>query len=147
MNLKMDKYSVFGVLLDSDKIKNMEAGLNKIIVKMLKPVIKEEKTPGGLIIPITVTGNKDPRKLLKMGIVLKANATSFINEENKDFVKSIEKGDIVYINDLSGIHFDEDDGTYAIIRYEEILAYTKFDKLSDKDKLEIKEMIKTETEE
>lgn len=147
MKIKMDNYSAFGILLNSDKIKNMNAGLNKIIVKMLKPVVKEEITPGGLIIPVTITGNKDPRKLLKMGIVLKANATGFLNKENKEFVEDIGVGDIIYINDLSGIHFDEEEGTYAIIKYEEILAYTKFDNLSDDDKKEIQNMIKSETEE
>ena len=146
--IKMDKYSVFSTVLDSNKIKTMTPGMDKIIVKLVKPEPKKEmKTTGGIIIPQQVLDKKDPRKLLKMGIVLATNPTGVINNENVNFIDDIEIGDIIYINDLSGIHFEQEEGTFAIIKYEEILAYTKFDKLNESDKEEIKKLLEMEKEE
>ena len=145
--LKMDNYTVFSTTLNSKKIKNMKAGMNKLILKLLKPVpIKELKTDGGIIIPQQVLNKRDPRKLLKMGIVLKTNSISILTEDNIKFIDDIEIGDIVFINDLSGIHFDDEEGTYAIIKYEEILSYTKHANLCQTDKDEIEIMLKEEIE-
>ena len=125
----------------------MKAGMNKLILKLLKPVpIKELKTDGGIIIPQQVLNKRDPRKLLKMGIVLKTNSISILTEDNIKFIDDIEIGDIVFINDLSGIHFDDEEGTYAIIKYEEILSYTKHANLCQTDKDEIEIMLKEEIE-
>ena len=84
---------------------------NRIIVKEL---LQENKTVGGVIISPTVS---DVDNLAKLGEIV-VDAVGVVNDEKTGF----KKGQKVYYSKFSGVRFNKDGEKYTSLSFSEIIA-------------------------
>ncbi len=87
---------------------------------LVKPVVEEEKTKGGIVLPDTVSKEKP-----QVGEVL-AVGPGRTNDEGKTFPMQLKKGDKVVYAKYSGTDLkDESDEDYLLLSEKDILAILK----------------------
>ena len=84
---------------------------NRVIVKEL---LQENKTVGGVIISPTTT---DVDNLAKLGVVA-VDAVGVVNDEKTGF----KKGQKLYYSKFSGVRFNKDGEKYTSLSFSEIIA-------------------------
>ncbi len=82
---------------------------------LLEPVISEEKTTGGIIVPDTAR-----EKSMKGKVV--ATGPGKLSKEGERLPIDIKEGDIVLYAKFSGTEFKMDEKEYLIIKEDDILA-------------------------
>ncbi|HKK83125.1 MAG TPA: co-chaperone GroES [Atribacterota bacterium] len=87
---------------------------------LVKPVVEEEKTKGGIVLPDTVSKEKP-----QVGEVL-AVGPGRTNDDGKTFPMQVKKGDKVVYAKYSGTDLkDENDEDYLLLSEKDILAIMK----------------------
>jgi len=87
---------------------------------LVKPVVEEEKTKGGIVLPDTISKEKP-----QVGEVL-AVGPGRTNDEGKTFPMQLKKGDKVVYAKYSGTDLkDESDEDYLLLSEKDILAILK----------------------
>lgn len=87
---------------------------------LVKPVVEEEKTKGGIVLPDTVSKEKP-----QVGEVL-AVGPGRTNDEGKKFPMDFKKGDKVVYAKYSGTDLKgDDDEDYLLLSEKDILAILK----------------------
>jgi chaperonin GroES len=84
---------------------------------LVKPIVEEEKTKGGIVLPDTVSKEKPQvAEVLAVG-------PGRTNDEGKTFPMNFKKGDKVVYAKYSGTDLkDEDDEDYLLLSEKDILA-------------------------
>jgi chaperonin GroES len=83
---------------------------------VIKPVIEEHKTAGGIIMPDTVSKEKPVR-----GEVIAVGPGKF-DKEGKRMALDVKVGDEVMYGKYAGTEFKQDDQEYLIVDYNDVLA-------------------------
>lgn len=83
---------------------------------VIKPVVEEHKTSGGIIMPDTVSKEKPVR-----GEVIAVGPGKF-DKDGKRISLDVKVGDEVMYGKYAGTEFKQDDQEYLIVDYNDVLA-------------------------
>jgi len=83
---------------------------------VIKPVMEENKTSGGIIMPDTVSKEKPVR-----GEVIAVGPGKF-DKDGKRIALDIKVGDEVMYGKYAGTEFKQDNQEYLIVEYNDVLA-------------------------
>jgi chaperonin GroES len=84
---------------------------------IIKPIIKEEVTKGGIVLPDTVKEKPQEGKIVAIG-------PGKLGEDGKRVAMEVKKGDTVIYSKYAGTEWKIDDVEYLILRESDILAKT-----------------------
>ena len=83
---------------------------------VIKPVVEEQKTSGGIIMPDTVSKEKPVR-----GEVIAVGPGKY-DKDGKRMALDVKVGDEVMYGKYAGTEFKQDDQEFLIVDYNDILA-------------------------